>query len=177
MQRLVMLAVAVIVMLAATELDRNHAARACSGDPNFNPVAASDVIVEGRFLLYEVLPDNYTPYAVNTTRLQLGVANVLKGSIDDDVVTLLDDGICGGFDVDPTGQYAVIGLEKLSGYTHNPRTFYIGDNASSEEYEKTIRRVEDAADKFDWTPVALGTLIGLGLPLLAVAAYYSPRNK
>ncbi|MEX1253974.1 MAG: hypothetical protein WEE64_06510 [Dehalococcoidia bacterium] len=137
---------------------------ACSAGPEYDPVATSDVIVEGRFLGYDVLPD--TPPGNNnylTVRVKMDVAHVLKGSVAGDVIALVDpfslslplsghtkyewigsSGACGAFNEDPTGQYAVMGLSRNDDGTYRPSlldSFYIGEGPQDPEYQRALQRL------------------------------------
>jgi hypothetical protein len=78
-------------------------AYACSAGPDYDPVAASDVIVKGRFLGYEVLPDaplpglaeddpkyDFTRDAYVPVRVDMAVERVLKGQVQGSIITLVD---------------------------------------------------------------------------------------
>lgn len=120
----------------------------CSADSSFDPVAASDVIVAGRISSYMVLDPLQTgPYV--PVELRIDVERVLKGTysretpiIDAASLNVLPAspgapmrriwagaaGACGALDDDPTGWYAVLGLQRVDGgalRTNRLTTFYL----------------------------------------------------
>ena len=123
-------------------------ALACSAGPDFDPVKDSEVIVEGRLLGYEILPDapiaelpksdgTQDPYV--PIRVDMAVTRVFKGDVAGGVIAIVDPvslgaplsgsegrrwigsgGACGAFDEDPTGKYAIMGLSEQDDGTYRP---------------------------------------------------------
>ena len=127
---------------------------ACSADSAFDPVAASDVIVNGQVLGWTALPEGAGRGGFVPVRLEMRIDDVVKGSpdaaiVDQTSLMLLPtfdgqgavtgyriqwsgaSGACGALDEDPTGMYAVFGLSRqLDGSLRTNRltTFYIGSD-------------------------------------------------
>ena len=147
------------LLVAATLLETPRAF-ACSPGPDFNPVAESDVIVEGRFLGYDVLAEASPPGDFVPVRVEMAVARVLKGQVAADTIDVVDDrtlrifsetgeawgggGSCGAFGSDPTGKYAILGLNSRPDGSYAPSlplTFFIGDAPSGESYDRALTRL------------------------------------
>lgn len=100
------LGVAALVTLAlAANTVAPRPAFACTVGPDFDPVATSDMIVEGRFLGIEVLPDaplpgledepeggkyDFESDAYVPVRVDMSVERVYKGEVATDVIAIVD---------------------------------------------------------------------------------------
>lgn len=148
MRGVVALAV-VLVMVAAGLFAAAGAANAkpmwCSAGNDWDPVAASDVIVGGRIAAWERRPDLDGAYGA--VELHIEIVDVWKGALrpNDEIIdtaSFQDDlpgqaprwvgaaGACGALDHDPTGMYAVFGLSRdEQGYLRTNRltTFWLKD--------------------------------------------------
>ena len=138
-------------------------AYACSAGPDFDPIATSDVIVEGRFLDWELAPDLNRGDAYLGIRVEMAVQRVWKGQVAGEIITMVDSaslgppypghdeyewigasGACGAFDADPTGLYAIMGLSQRDDGTFGPSRFlyfYLGDDAGGERYDLALQRM------------------------------------
>lgn len=138
-------------------------AYACSAGPDFDPIATSDVIVEGRFLDWELAPELNRGDAYLGIRVEMAVQRVWKGQIAEEVITMLDSaslgppypghdeyewigasGACGAFDADPTGFYAIMGLAHGSDDTLSSSrflVFYLGDGPGGAGYDRALQRM------------------------------------
>ena len=136
---------------------------ACSAGPDFDPIATSDVIVEGRFLDWELAPELNRGDAYLGIRVEMAVQRVWKGQIAEEVITMLDSaslgppypghdeyewvgasGACGAFDADPTGFYAIMGLSQRDDGTFGSSrflVFYLGGDAGGEQYDRALQRM------------------------------------
>ncbi len=136
---------------------------ACSAGPDFDPIATSDVIVEGRFLDWELAPELNRGDAYLGIRVEMAVQRVWKGQVAGEVITMSDSaslgppypghdeyewvgsgGGCGAFDADPTGFYAIMGLSQTDDGTlrsNRLRVFYLGEDAGGEEYNAALQRM------------------------------------
>ena len=128
-----------IATLALGVLMPAHSALACSVGPDYDPIAASEVIVEGRITSWEFIdhalrptgkedppddPDYYGPY--DAIRIDMQVARIYKGSVSEELTMVAGNtvlkqmdgsvawvgtsGACGAFDADPTNGWFVLGL-------------------------------------------------------------------
>ena len=138
-------------------------AYACSAGLDFDPIATSDVIVEGRFLDWELAPELNRGDAYLGIRVEMAVQRVWKGQIAEEVITMLDSaslgppypghdeyewvgasGACGAFDADPTGFYAIMGLSQRDDGTFGSSrflVFYLGGDAGGEQYDRALQRM------------------------------------
>ena len=140
-------------------------AYACSGAPPFDPIATSDVIVEGRILGWEFAPDLIATVNFLAIRIDMTVERVWKGQVAGEVITLSDtaslhppfpssdndeyewvggSGACGAFDADPVGFYAIMGLTQRDDGTYGTnrlRVFFWGDDAGGERYDLALQRM------------------------------------
>lgn len=136
---------------------------ACSAGPDFDPIETSDVIVEGRFLDWELAPELNRGDAYLGIRVEMAVQRVWKGQIAEEVITMLDSaslgppypghdeyewvgasGACGAFDADPTGFYAIMGLSQRDDGTFGSSrflVFYLGGDAGGEQYDRALQRM------------------------------------
>ncbi len=126
---------------------------ACSAGPDFDPVLESDVIVEGRFLSWELAPKANRTSIFLAVRVEMAVERVWKGVVANDVISLVDrntlerlpnemdvrwigsSGSCGAFNFDPTGRYGIMGLTRLEDGTYMPsllKVFFIADGPHGE---------------------------------------------
>ncbi len=134
---------------------------ACDRGADFNPVAASDVIVSGLVLGWaeaDLLPDIPEGVFVEPVLIDFQVEDVLKGEAPErirflDTGSLASDtslsdrwvgtaGACGAFEADPTGQYAFLGLTRDADgnlRSSGPLVFYIGERSqfAGFRYERT----------------------------------------
>ncbi len=136
---------------------------ACSGDfSDFDPVATSEIIVEGRIVDAEVSPEQ--PGAYFDIRAEISVQRVWKGQAALEMIALprldtpsdpsneqigslwvLSTGVCNAFgSFDPTGSYVIVGLTQrddgtlVAGRFH---LFYLGDDAGGKEYVRALQRM------------------------------------
>ncbi len=138
---------------------------ACSGAPPFDPIATSDVIVEGRILGWELAPDLIATVNFLAIRIDVTVERVWKGQVAGEVITLSDtaslhppfpspdndeyewvggSGACGAFDADPVGFYAIMGLTQRDDGTYGTnrlRVFFWGDDSGGERYDAALQRM------------------------------------
>ena len=138
-------------------------AYACSGDfSNFDPVAASEIIVEGRIVDAEVSPEQ--PGAYFDIWAEISVQRVWKGQAALEMFALprLDTpsdpstepignlwvnggGVCGAFGrSDPTGWYVVVGLKQDNDgafWASRFELFYRGDDSGGERYDLALQRM------------------------------------
>jgi hypothetical protein len=116
---------------------------ACSAGADFNPIAASDVIISGTILGWT--PELPAAAPFTTVVVDIEVEDVLKGEVGPrltavDTASLHTEtqqwhgggGPCGAFSADPTGQFVFMGLSlDENGWlaTSLPLTFYIGERS------------------------------------------------
>jgi hypothetical protein len=112
-----------VVVVAVAAL-RPQAVHACSGGPDWDPVAESHVIVGGQITSWARATDVPPSAGFTPIRVTMRIDHVWKGStagrpiidlhsLREDTGTTLwagSSGACGVFDEDPTGMYAVFGL-------------------------------------------------------------------
>jgi hypothetical protein len=185
---------ALAILTVTTNALGPRPAFACSVGPDFDPVATSDVIVEGRFLGFEVLPD--APYprmgAFVPVRVDMSVERVYKGEVATDVIPIVDprtllpprpgreeyawvgaSGACGAFDFDPTGSYAIMGLtERNDGTyeTNRPIVFFMGDGPGAEGYRWAMERMASFPGAAELPALGSGPLSqGDGRPMILMA--------
>ena len=151
------LVAALFVVSASTTGVRQ--ALACSVGPDFDPVRDSDIIVEGRVLGYEILP-NESGSAPIPVRVTLDVHRIFKGSVTTNVLAMIDrgslfpnqsgytwsgsGGSCGAFNSDPTGSYGIMGLSQQEDGTYStsgPLWFFHGGEPAGSAYEETVARL------------------------------------
>lgn len=143
-------------------------ARACNGDPDFNPVTEADVIVAGRITGWELgLPRPVEPPPENLAdvpvQVTIAVTHVVKGSAPDRLVFYdsggrfaaelaavrypnLSVGIggCSAFDADPTGLSVVMGLHRGEGRDYRASRlllFFEGDALAGVRYQDALARL------------------------------------
>jgi hypothetical protein len=136
-------------------------ADACTPAPSPDPIAASDVIVAGRIIGWQVAtdierptpatPDSYEPVPI---RLYLDVDRAYKGTTTTDLEFVNEQSLdyqdgrfswtfatfsCGDFREDPTGTYTVIGLARgEDGTLREAARFFEGETAAGSEFEDVI---------------------------------------
>ena len=177
MARLLSVLLSLVILALATQIGTPRHAYACSTGPDFNPVAKSDVIVEGRFLGYEVLPDTEmtrgSPYV--PVKVEMAVQRVFKGEVVGTTISLVDpvslsahdedawigaSGACGAFDADPTGRYAIMGLSRNEDGTYRPHRmfwFFLGDGPDGDVYVRALERIASFADAAELPPLGSGS--------------------
>ena len=137
-------------------------AYACSAGSDFNPVAASDVIVMGTITDWQALESPPGLGMFQPIRLTISVDHTFQGSHAPvleavDTSSLVREqiavgqwagssGACGAFNADPKGRYALMGLvraEDGSLRTHLMHMFYIGerDQLAGARYERVSERL------------------------------------
>jgi hypothetical protein len=143
----------VLVGAALAPALRGSPAYACTLPANFDAVAASDVIVEGRILGWDEISASQIAYEIEVTRAFKGAAAT------GDVLAVTDfgsrlqgnweatGGLCGTFSEDPAGKYVVIGLRGDAGSlsSTNQTRFFFGDEPRGPAYEAAIETVGDGA--------------------------------
>ena len=129
---------------------------ACSGGPDWNPVAESEVILSGVIQGWEETTIEGFPEGahVKPIRVDLAVEERLKGEapsrfsfVDTGSLTNVpagqepmwsgSSGACGAFNADPTGMYVFMGFSRDETGTRRSNlltTFYIGDRAGFEAF-------------------------------------------
>jgi hypothetical protein len=145
-------------------------AMACSVGVDFDRIAESDIIVEGRLTGWSKLPkpspgiglENYVPVLV-----QIDVAMMHKGDstgefVDTASLLVTDSGedwaghaTCGAFVDDPTGLYVIFGLRLHDDGSYHSSTilsFFEGESPSGQAYEDAVRFVSPTP-----TPTAAAT--------------------
>lgn len=190
MRRLVLVLASLAVLSLAVHSQANRRAYACSAGPDYDPVAESDVIVEGRFLGWEILADQQPQSIYSTVEVEMSVERVHKGDVVGNVVSLVDSrslvrqgeesyvwsgagGSCGAFDFDPTGKYAVTGLSQREDGTYVPgrlRTFFIGEGPAGEGYEHALERMASFPGAADLPSLGSGPSGSGESPAAAVVA-------
>jgi hypothetical protein len=142
--------------LAATTAPRS--AYACTPPaPDYDAVADSDIVVEGRILRYDIIPVDSpsTPFfGLVTEKMSLDVERVHKGSFSKSVIRVvreawLDDsqqggGTCSGVATDIKGQYAIWGLKMRDDGSYvlsSLHQFFLGDEPEGERYAAALERV------------------------------------
>lgn len=161
MWRLGTVGVTLIALAAAIHAVAMKDAFACSVGEDFDPVAASEVIVEGRFLGYEVLSEDSPSGGFVAVRVDMAVTRVFKGEVSGASIVLIDDrtltinpttgaelwgggGSCGAFSEDPTGKYAIMGLQARLDGTYGPSLplwFFAGEGPGDERYARALERI------------------------------------
>jgi hypothetical protein len=131
---------------------------ACSPPgPEFDSVALSGAIVEGRILGYEALTDEPTNGSFVRVRVDMDVVRVFKGDVAVGPLAIVDpatlmvfpsgeswagsSGACGAFDDDPTGKYVILGLNLQDDGTLRPSRLFISffdDGPAGEEYDGAV---------------------------------------
>lgn len=118
-------------------------AAACSAGPDFDPRAATDLVVAGSVTALEISPAaNQSGY--HRATVTISVATVLRGAVTMNVLRFVDDasvvlepgpqaeqvrffgasGGCGVLDADPVGRYVVIALKRSAdGELHANRLY------------------------------------------------------
>ena len=130
-------------------------AHACTPPgPEFDPVASSEVIIEGRILGYDVLPES-PEFGIASIVLQMDVERVWKGLtgssiriVDNEALVRYPNetrwgpgGLCNAFFEDPSGSYAILGVSqigegmyRIGGFS----VFYLDEDASGERYDAAV---------------------------------------
>jgi hypothetical protein len=126
-----------------------RSAAACTLPANFDAVAASDLIVEGRVVGWTELAESQISYEVDVVRTFKG-ANMAGQTITiKDFGSRLQGGweptggLCGTFPGDPTGVYIVVGLRGSDGdlRSTNQTRFFLGEDPEGPAYEQAIQTV------------------------------------
>jgi len=138
-------------------------AYACSRG-EFDPIADSDVIVEGRYVAYESTPNppkvyedektggTFTQPPSVTETIELAVGRVLKGNVTGPSVTIMNSawvehpggGYCGSQAFDPTGKQVIAGLTRLEDGTYTYYyTFFYGDGLAGPDYDLALERLAE----------------------------------
>jgi hypothetical protein len=181
-------------------------AAACVPDPSYDPVAASDVIVAGRFTGWQAAPDIDISPEAEVVRVQMDVERVFKGYAEpriDVVATMPSNNLANwrgenpstisigscpsvfGWQ-NPTGTYAVIGLVAADdGSLISTDAFFEGSYPSGADYEDAVTRLltrlpsgggRPGSESAFPTPVAMLALLG-PLVVLAGAAFVWRRGE
>jgi hypothetical protein len=157
--------------------------------PDFDAVALSDAIVEGRFLGYEPLTDD-TKSAFTPVRLDMDVERVFKGNLTPGPLAIVDpvslmvlpsgeevwagsSGACGAFDHDPTGKYAILGLSLEDNGTLRPSRlfyFFFGEGPQDDRYADLVASLESRLQTAVLPDTGTGASDTAGFPLAALAA-------
>jgi hypothetical protein len=135
-------------------------AYACSAGPDFNAIAQSDIIVEGRLTDWQALEPSGGAGAFIPVQVSMNVERAFKGDISGqlqfvDRSSLIDtpsgtnawaggSGACGVFDADPTGMYAILGLtlgEDGVYQSNRLLVFFLGSEPSGTGYEQAVARL------------------------------------
>ena len=194
----VALTVAVLGALSVTP-PASAAPLHCSAGGDWDPVAESDVIVGGRITSWERRDDvGNVGTSLAAVELHMDVADVWKGEIRPgeaiiDRASLLDlpgqvglewagsSGACGALDHDPTGMYAVFGLQRTDeGYLRTNRlmTFWLQpepyDVAALSAPDRRIFRLPElgagsATDANVMIPVGAAAMLIAGCTAIGVA--------
>ena len=163
MWRLSIAGISAALLVVAAYLLSPTPAYACSGDfSNFDPVAASEIIVEGRIVGAEVSPEQ--PGAYFDIWAEISVQRVWKGQAALEMIaqprldspsdpsteqignlSILSTGVCSAFgSFDPTGSHMIVGLMQRSDGTlivGHRLVFYKGDDAGGERYDLALQRM------------------------------------
>ncbi len=167
MRRTAAVTILAMVMGVAVLSTQTTPVHACSAGPDFDPVLESDVIVEGRFLSWELAPEaNRTPIFLGV-KINMAVERVWKGAVSSDVISLVDrntlerlpgatevrwigsSGSCGAFNFDPTGRYGIMGLSQLGDGTYMPsllKVFFIADEPDGKGDQPRPNTYQEAID-------------------------------
>jgi LPXTG-motif cell wall-anchored protein len=143
----------------------------------YNPVAASDLIVAGRVTDWHALPKLNPDFALTPIQVTMSVERMLKGtasaqfqfgaSLDVDSNSPTWTGNAGGcgvvFDADPKGEYFVLGLSKGTDGTYSASPLAV----FSEGTQPTI-----FGDRFAQELAALGVSAPANLPNTGVASSF-----
>lgn len=188
------LALVAALLLSATfvVLAEPQHALACSVSPDFDPVASSDAIVEGRFLGYEVLANEGQNSSTIPIRLTMDVSRVFKGDVQAEGFSIVDEsslwlntpklrwsgsgGNCGTFNEDPTGSYWILGLSTRDDGNFSPSgplVFFRGDGPSGQTYGDAVARITSQLDSASLPPTGTGGGAETGVnrvPLLAIVS-------
>ncbi len=157
---------------------------ACSAGPDWDPIAESEVIVEGRIADWTARHDlrpavdqkgQLEPSTFIPVELTLEVKHVFKGVLPGrfsfiDWASLTEypgspegtawnggGGACGTFDFDPIGATVILGLNQgESGElrSHRLTTFYVGPASTGEHYEMALERLSALQPVAVATPTA-----------------------
>ena len=120
-----------ILVLTVALLAEATPAAACSAGPDFDPRAATDLVVAGRVTALEISP-SANQFGFHRATVTISVMAVLRGVLTTDVLRFVDDasvvlepgpqgeqirffgasGGCGVLDADPVGRYVVIALKR-----------------------------------------------------------------
>ena len=151
-----------IVCLVSSIGSPGNRALACSAGPDWDPIAESEIIVEGRITGWTERHDlNTQPGSFIPVEMTVRVERVFKGNPAPEI-TFVDGasytrgannagqnrwagggGACGTFDVDPTGATVILGLNRGEAgelRSHRLRSFYVGFDVSEEWYDSVIER-------------------------------------
>ena len=129
-------------------------AYACTLPANFDAVASSDLIVEGRVFRWDEVAESQIEYQIEVERAFKGPATAGGTLMVTDFGSRLhgdwesSGGLCGTFSGDPDGKYIVIGLRGEAGgelRSTNQTRFFLGDGPEGPAYEAAIRQVSDGS--------------------------------
>jgi hypothetical protein len=175
--------VVILLALLGAQLRTAVPAYACSAGLDFNPAAEADVIVGGRMTGWERLAsDARSPFiAVQVT---MEVDQHWKGTTATTIVfidrTSLvssgagatwagSSGACGLFDSEPTGQYLVVGFDRMADgayESHLMFQFFRGSAPAGDAYRQAINRLTALLPQL--TPTVKSTTpTASGIPTLA----------
>lgn len=144
--------------VAAVSLSTDTASACSRGE--FDPVAESDVIVEGRYVSYHAGPaepvvfespkngeTSILGYQLTET-IEFAVARSLKGFVAESRITIVNrawvdgppGGSCGSAAHDPTGRYSITGLVRRDDgmYAFNSASFFSGSNPGAADYDRAL---------------------------------------
>ena len=163
MWRLLLVATFVLVAGIAAATMTSRTAHACSRGP-YDLVAEADVIVAGRYVRYEAIPNPpskprvyfnertgqeevYVAPASLSEVIELAVDRVVKGSVTSGGITIVEEAIvdpqlsgsCERGAYDPTGRYTIVGLvEREEGAYRRSAIFFLGDGPYGEDYHSAL---------------------------------------
>jgi hypothetical protein len=147
-----LLVLALCAILSADAL-MPQSASACTLPANFDAVAASDVIVEGRVVGWNEVAESQITYEVDVVRTFKGADATGESLTIDDFGSRVQGGwessggLCGTFAGDPTGMYIVVGLRGAAGdlRSTNQTRFFFGDEPEGPAYQQAIETVGDGS--------------------------------
>jgi hypothetical protein len=194
--------VALVVLLGiALVIDAVAARRAlaCS-NPTYDLAKDADVIVEGRYLSYQVGSPHPVTFTspkngetvvrgeLVTETIGFAVSRTLKGSINGTTLTIVNEawiggppsGSCGSAPSDPTGKYSIAGfLRRDDGTFDFYGSFFFGDEPGGEAYQQAVERLLLPTDEKDssfnrFSPAfgVAGAVVVAALLVLSIARQY-----
>ena len=158
MQRAVLVSLAVAFAgVLALDGAEPRVALACSAGSDWDPIADSDVIVEGRITGWTEAGESSAPM-FTTVQVYLDLQKTWKGNA---TTTFVDPtsrlkgpadawggggGACGVFDEDPTGAYVILGLSYSPAgqgqlVSNRLKVLYMGEASEGERYEAALERL------------------------------------